>query len=262
MEELMYRKRLSVIIYLTGLCMIFGFKYRFRQADCGDLRWLLAPTAWWVRMLSGISFTWNPALGYVSHASRFIIAASCSGIQFFIITFAALLFSFLHRMDTARQKTGWLLFCLFISCPLTIAANGLRIVLSIHLPALLSPVLPDAAAVRLTPERLHTGIGMAVYFSALLLFCRAADNLSLRWGQKASGKEKNAGHSLLTQWLLPASCYLILVLGVPFLNHAAQNDPEKFYSFARLILTGCLNISGIYLLLFLGTTYFSRWPRS
>lgn len=258
----MYRKRLSVILYLTGLCMIFGLKYRFRQADCGDLRWLLAPTAWWVRMLSGISFTWNPALGYVSHTSRFIIAASCSGIQFFIITFAALLFSFLHRMDTARQKSGWLLFCLFISYPLTVAANGLRIVLSIRLPALLSPVLADAAAVRLTPERLHTEIGMAVYFSALLFFCRAADNLFLRRERKVSGKEKNAGHSLLIQWLLPASCYLILVLGVPFLNHAAQNDPDRFYRFARLVLTGCLSISGIYLLLFLGTNYFSRRPRS
>ncbi len=52
--------------YLLALLLILGMKYGYGKADSEELLWILAPTCWWVRFLSGIPFQWIPDVGYVS----------------------------------------------------------------------------------------------------------------------------------------------------------------------------------------------------
>lgn len=96
--------RQNGIFYLTGLLFILGIKLFYSKASVPDLKWILAPTSLWVRILSGIPFDYEPGSGYVSHSFRFIIAPSCSGVQFMLIAAATLLYSFVHRMPTRKKR--------------------------------------------------------------------------------------------------------------------------------------------------------------
>ncbi len=94
--------RQYIFIYLMGFSLILGMKYLYSKADCESLLWILGPTARWVELLSGIPFVYEPGFGYANHGLRFLIAPSCSGVQFMIITAAMLIFSFSHRVTDCR----------------------------------------------------------------------------------------------------------------------------------------------------------------
>ena len=97
--------RENIIFYLTALFIILGLKCYYRQADCDSLLWILAPTAHWVELLSKIPFTYISGTGYVNHSLRMVIAPSCSGVRFMIITFATLVFSFVHIIASPRMSS-------------------------------------------------------------------------------------------------------------------------------------------------------------
>lgn len=107
--------RQNGIFYLTGMLIILGIKLFYSKASIPDLKWILAPTSLWVRILSGIPFDYEPGSGYVSHSFRFIIAPSCSGVQFMLIAAATLLYSFVHRMPTRKKGICWTILSFLIS---------------------------------------------------------------------------------------------------------------------------------------------------
>ncbi len=94
--------RQNLLFYTLGFFILFGMKYYYSQADAENLRWILGPTARWVEALSGIPFVYAPGMGYANHSLRFLIAPSCSGVQFLIITAAMLIFSFVHAAADFR----------------------------------------------------------------------------------------------------------------------------------------------------------------
>ena len=64
------------IFYPDRLASSFWASSFYSKASVPDLKWILAPTSLWVRILSGIPFDYEPGSGYVSHSFRFIIAPS------------------------------------------------------------------------------------------------------------------------------------------------------------------------------------------
>lgn len=242
--------------YLAGLVVILGIKYFYSKAHSNDLEWILSPTAWWAGILSGLRFERAPGMGYVNHEARFIIAASCSGIQFMIVTIATLIFSFVHRMGNGLQRLCWSLCSLLFSCFFTVLVNGLRITAAIYLPLFLkaTPISPGW----LTPDQLHTIIGVVSYFTALLLLYQAAGILlrpiTDKGMEKNTKKEKHPAQSF---YPAPLFWYFFITLGIPFLNKAYQNNPGSFGEYA--ILTAAVSI-GILLLFGRGTLLFSRLP--
>ena len=210
------------LYYLAGAAGILGTKYFYSQAGSDDLLWILAPTAWWVRVLGGLPFEYQPDLGYVNHALRFVIAASCSGVQFMMILCSMLLFSFVHRIRTHIGRIGWLLFSLSASYIITILVNGLRILLAIHLPILFTEARLWNRY--MTPERLHSMIGVVVYFSALLAVYCMVNRLF------------NTGTFQISS---PLFWYLFIVLGLPFLNGAGNENRQGFWEYALLIVALC-----------------------
>ena len=46
----------NIPFYLIGLALILSMKYFYSRAGASQLLWLLAPTAGWVSLLSGIPF--------------------------------------------------------------------------------------------------------------------------------------------------------------------------------------------------------------
>lgn len=226
--------RQNFIFYLVGALVVLGIKYYYSQADCDSLLWILAPTAYWVEVLSGIPFTYISGTGYVNHSLRLLIAPTCSGVRFMTITSAMLIFSFVHIVASPRKYTdlktslrvmrglGWIAASTAFSWLFTVFVNGLRIITAIYLPQFL-----DRAGLMegsLTSDRLHTMIGVVVYFIALLTLYRLAAYLIQR------------RNSLI--WP-PVFWYFFMTIGLPFLNRAYLNGTAEFTEYAILI-TCCL----------------------
>ena len=70
------------IFYLIGAAFCIGLKLYYRSVDSCGLMWILTPTARWAGILGGYAFENLPHTGYVNHDLQFIIAKSCSGVQF------------------------------------------------------------------------------------------------------------------------------------------------------------------------------------
>lgn len=260
--------------YILSALLLFGLKYFYSGAGSDALKWILAPTTRWVELLSGIPFVYEQGTGYVNHSLRLLIAPSCSGVQFMLITFAMLVFSFLHRIETTAPTPGlhsestlntvsrhfqrypfphsnipgclypvlkklfWVAASLLLSYMLTILVNGLRIIAAIYLPV----YFEENRFLRelLSPERLHTVIGIIVYFVSLLTVYQLADYAF----QRRHGKGRDNISSLkrfLRKCLSPVFWYFFIVLGIPFLNRAYRKSGAQFTDFAFLV-TGCCGI--------------------
>ena len=261
----------NCIFYLTGILLVLGIKYYYSQADCDSLLWILTPTTRWVEFLSGIPFTYISGTGYVNHDLRLLIAPSCSGVQFMIITIATLVFSFVHIAASSQETSdfksvlrvcrgmGWIAACMVFSWLFTIMVNGLRIIVAIYLPLYLG----DAGLMGgiLTSDRLHTVIGVVVYFTALLTLYRLVDYTVQRKitltghsqnnnfgrikdnGIKDNGIKNNSIISrerflktLTRKCIPPIFWYFLMTLGLPFLNRAYLKSGTGFMEFAILII--------------------------
>lgn len=252
---------------LAGLFLLLVIKFYYSRADSDGLLWILAPTAWWVRTLSGISFAYLPHIGYVNHDFRFVIAASCSGVQFWIIAASLLLFAFLPRIHTQKRGLIWLVTGFLCSYAFTILVNGFRILLSLYLPLYLSNAgMFQSESGWLSPKRLHTVIGVFVYFGSLLFLFFITESWFSKSGCDACPPypaSDSFTHSPMDcrafsairpdkcflsiselmlyhlRWLLPALWYLAVVLGLPLLNRAYQRDPLAFREYTLTILLVC-----------------------
>ncbi len=230
--------RQNFIFYLAGALIILGLKCYYRQAGCDSLLWILAPTARWVQFLSKIPFTYLSGTGYVNHSLRLLIAPSCSGVRFMTITFATLVFSFVHII-AATEKPGsffgkmrgfcWIAVSAFLSWLFTVFVNGLRIITAICLPM----HLEEAGLMKgiLTQDRLHTMIGIAVYFISLLTIYRLTGWLIQRRVKTVFVP------TLLRKCAPPVFWYFVLTLGLPFLSRASGTT--DYMEFAVLVIGCC-----------------------
>src|SRR5687767_10590457 len=81
---------LQAAVILTAAASL---KLFYSSASVNDLRWILAPTAALSGWVTGTEFTFEPYAGYMSADRTFLIAASCSGVNFLIIAFLVLTLS-------------------------------------------------------------------------------------------------------------------------------------------------------------------------
>lgn len=240
------------IIGILGLILLAAGKYGYSKAGSDQLLWILSPTACWVKILSGISFEYVPRTGYVNHAYRFILAASCSGVRFMMISFTMLFFTFLPRMKGRKSALLWMSLSAALSYLYTIFVNGWRILVSIFLPLSLEKAdIFFVSGKWLTPDRLHTIIGTSVYFSSLLLLHAAAEiffhhKAASRTRQDLCPSSRDASLRLMFRkkgfWLIPAFWYFALVLVIPFFNQVYRHNFQAFASYAGLVSVVCLPI--------------------
>ncbi len=197
--------RSAVVLICAGAIKLF-----YSSASVNDLRWILAPTTLLVEVLTGTKFAFESNAGYMSADHSFIIAASCSGVNFLITAFLMLSIGTLWR---GRGKTpGWrfLPASLFFAYLTTIIANTVRITTAFQIRHL------DTEWIWLNPDQLHRFEGIIIYFGFLLfLFV-----LSERVGSNAGSGPKPG---LLRRTWLPLLIYYTTTLGIPFVNGAYRS---------------------------------------
>ncbi len=291
--------RENLPFYLAALLLLFLGKYLYSKAGCDDLRWILRPTAGWVRLLSGIPFEYVKGSGYVNHDLKILIAASCSGVQFMLISAVTFIFSYLRKAqewslflsrrrpaapscNAAENIAGqrrvsnriehfchikrgicWIFFSILLSYLCTILVNSLRIIAAIYLPLTFDRL--NLWGAWLTPQRLHTAIGVVVYFTALLSLHQLVGRLfsepspdsteaallhapiktcavfSPESTEAASGKSRQTARPmrLAPFWRSPVFWYFFVVLGIPALNNVLVKNSAPFGEFALLVTLCC-----------------------
>ena len=154
--------RLKTLSQLTAILFVaFALKSFYSTATANELRWILAPTTFLVEIVTGESFTFESHAGYMNYDHTFLIAASCSGVNFLIIAFLTLTLSKIWR----HENPGWRYVpqSMIVAYLATIIANTARIAAALRLRG------GDAAVFGLSGEDLHRLEGVVVYFGFLLL---------------------------------------------------------------------------------------------
>jgi len=72
---------------VVALAGALALKLHYSTASADQLRWILAPTAALVELVSGASFEFESRAGYISRERGFLIANSCAGVNFLIAAF-------------------------------------------------------------------------------------------------------------------------------------------------------------------------------
>lgn len=240
----------------SAIALTLYFFSRVKDSDA--LRWILAPTAWWVSILGKIPFEYVNHQGYVNHYHQFLIAPSCAGVRFMLITFLMLVFSQkICAIPKGHLRVG---FCLVFSYLSTVFVNGIRIVLAIYLPGILEK--GNLMERWLTPDRLHTLIGTVTYFISLcmiypvvLSLCRpVAKELRKKrmrvWQESTQagicpGAGAAVGMAGKDRWLVPAFWYLLIVLVLPFAKRIYDRDLEGFAQYAFVVIAVCGSVCAV-----------------
>lgn len=137
------------------------------------------------------------------------------------------------RLWSARARGfGWIAVSAFLSWLLTVFVNGLRIIIAIYLPLYLEGAGLMGGA--LTQDRLHTMIGVVVYFAALLTIYRLTG-----WFVQGMVRPARSPLSLLRKCAFPVFWYLSFTLGLPLLNRVGHASTGEFAEFAILVTAGC-----------------------
>ena len=192
-------------LVLTAITVLLaaGLKTFYSTASINDLRWILAPTTFLVEIVTGERFHFEGYEGYLNADYSFLIADSCSGVNFLI---AAFLMISLMTIWNREDRPGWKTFAssFLFSYISTLAANTVRISLAIKLHE-----MDGASVIWANPEQIHRFQGIFIYFGFLILLFVLLDRVQMRDSRKS-----------LLRYILPLSVYWLITLGVPLLNGA------------------------------------------
>lgn len=192
-----------MVIKLGVIAVVaLGLKLFYSTATVDDLRWVLAPTTFLVETLTGRQFTFESQAGYMSSDHTFLIAASCSGVNFLIIAFLLLAIGKFWRDRTMEWR--YLPVAILVAYIATLLANTVRIVIALSMRDV------DFELGWTTLDGLHRLEGVVVYFGSLLLLFVASESLEHRASASALARRS----------ILPLGIYYAVTLGIPLAGGA------------------------------------------
>jgi exosortase K len=201
----------SWIVACAAVALALAVKAFFSRAGADELLWVLAPSAWLAEFLGGINLVYEQRAGYISHAHHMVVGPACAGVNFLVICFLCLYFSFAWRFP---KKGRWFVAALLISFAGTIAANSVRIFASAHLWN------ADFYRGWLTQDGMHRLAGTVIYYASLLALYVAVES---RVGARAHR-------------LAPLLWYVGISLGVPLAGRMFNGGMPGFAGHAAWVL--------------------------
>src|SRR5262245_6831149 len=196
----------------------FALKLHYSTASADQLRWILAPTAALVELVSGATFEFESYAGYISRERGFLIANSCAGVNFLIASF--LMLSIRKLLGDRSNRIAWRFIpnAALIAYLATLVANTARITIALLLRQ------SSVEIGWLNPDQLHRFEGVFIYFGFLLLLFVVSEN---------TGSEKASDS--LRRSLIPLLVYYAIALGIPLVTGAYRQGTE-FWRHALFVL--------------------------
>lgn len=158
--------------YIVLAITFILLKYVYTQTETSDLKFLLLPTSKAVEFLTASTYFFTPDKGYFFEELNVTINKSCSGFNFFILSFILLSVLSIGYLKLRNQKVISISLSLFGAYFLSILANSSRIYSSIILQEKLQRLTSLDASI------IHESIGIinnltflivAYYFTEKLL---------------------------------------------------------------------------------------------
>jgi exosortase K len=210
--------RSTLITGAVALSVAFGVKAFYSRAGAEDLLWVLAPSAWLARFVGGVDLVYEHGAGFISHTHHLVVGPACAGVNFLVICFLCLYFSFAQRVES---QTRWFIYSLLISFGGTVAANGLRIFVSAHLWD------ADIYGGWMTRELMHRLAGVAIYYASLLtLYCVVESRVGTR-----------------AHRLAPLLWYVGISLGIPLAGRLVAGGAQGFAGHAAWVTAVALTLT-------------------
>ncbi len=232
------------MFYLAAILIALALKQHYSQADAGDLKWILNPTASLVSLITGDKFSFQAGTGYVCDTQRIIIAPACAGVNFMLMAFGMSVFTGMHHMERCHHRLLWLAGSLAVSYGVTLMVNTLRIIVSIH------TFHANIFSGGFTWQWVHRLEGIVIYFFFQYLFYSMIRGVIEQFTEKkpgrktvlhTSGSNRNVYiRKRIFAGLTPCAWYLAVTLAVPFLNGAPAKTGGRFYEHAAMVLGLCL----------------------
>lgn len=221
----------ALVAGASAIGLAVAAKAFYSRAGAGDLLWILAPSAWLARLIGGIDLVYEPGAGFISHGYHLIVGPACAGINFLVICFLTLYFSFASRF---RNRTRAFASSVAVALSAAIVANALRIVVSAHLWN------ADFYRQWLTPEEMHRVAGTVTYYGSLMGLWFSVDSWTRVTPQRAT-------------WLTPFSWYVGVSLGVPLTHRIWTGGTTGFWEHAVWVL-GIAGAATLTMVLLRGTS--------
>ncbi len=230
----------KLILQIVVILLIAGaLKFYYSRANVNDLLWLLAPTASSVEMVTEERFEFEAYSGYMNTDKTFLIAASCSGLNFLIAAFLLLAIGLVWRNRNGALKWRYLLFAAATAYLSTIVANTVRIATALRLDQV------PAETGLFDDAQVHRIEGITVYFGCLLL---------LYFIFEATGTKKRSAS--IRGVVLPLGIYYTTTLFVPFANGAYQQGAVFWEHVLFVIVTPLLLVMPFALFRFATNNFF------
>jgi exosortase K len=233
--------QLVAVALLAAAAKVF-----YSNASVNDLQWILAPTAWLVELTSSESFFFESYAGYINQDYSFLIAGSCSGMNFLIIAFVML--SLLKLFGSARPgNVSWMFLPVtaLIAFLATIIANAVRISVALRIHRM------QPESVWVNPDQLHRFQGIFVYFGFLILLFILGEKLWRREEHQTNNRSFR-----FWRFAVPLLAYWAMTLGIPLLN-GARREGAPFLEHSLFVI-----LTPLILILPIGITEFIKTRRA
>ncbi len=116
-----------------AIALVVAGKHYYRDASAEDLRWLLAPTAKMVSIVTNTHFVAEAGVGWIDRDVAFEIAPVCAGLNFALAAFLALTLGWFAGMRTWSGMMRRLGAAVAIAYAATLVVNTIRIAIAIRM---------------------------------------------------------------------------------------------------------------------------------
>jgi exosortase K len=145
------------LLYVCLATAALGIHMLYRCGTVQQLLFILKPVTFIVTKALGMTFHFEPEIGFYNQEAYIVINKTCAGTSFWMTVFCMLGFAILPRIKDIFKKAASFFAILVLSYGMTIIANASRIVVAIKVLEL--GISPTGASERL----IHQSIGVLVY---------------------------------------------------------------------------------------------------
>ncbi|QXM05300.1 exosortase K [Crassaminicella indica] len=150
-----------MFVYIWIIFIAACIKMIFKYGDFQYILFILKPVTKIVELVLGVAFKYYEGIGFINADFKIHISRGCSGINFFIMVFLMISFSFLFKIRNKNKSLVALIFFI-VAYFITIIANASRIIVAF--------LIMNTITFNMKYERLmHQSIGVVFYFSYLII---------------------------------------------------------------------------------------------
>ena len=153
----------NISLYITGATIFILMKIAYRQAETNDLTFLLSPTSQLVGIVTGSKPVHQAESGYYFESLHIFIDKSCSGFNFWALSFFLFLYLAVKHFNKISNKILSIPIALITAYLLTVLVNSSRIFVSIIVQSRTKNIITTQQ------HLLHEGIGIITNLTFLIL---------------------------------------------------------------------------------------------